>query len=60
MQVPPFKKTLMEALPCVDYLFGNETEAQTFAETEGWPTDSIPDIALRVCKTSYSEIILAV
>ena len=38
----------MEAMPCVDYLFGNETEAAAFAESEGWPTDSIPDIALKV------------
>lgn len=27
-----FKNQLMEALPYVDILFGNETEAQTFAE----------------------------
>ena len=31
MQVPPFKKVLLDALPYVDYLFGNETEAVTFA-----------------------------
>jgi hypothetical protein len=28
MQVPPFKKVLTEALPYVDFLFGNETEAR--------------------------------
>ncbi len=48
MQVPPFKKTLMDALPYVDYLFGNENEAAAFAESEGWPAGDIADIALRV------------
>ena len=33
MQVPPFKKVLLDALPFVDFLFGNETEAATFAGT---------------------------
>ena len=37
-QVPPFKKTLMEAMPYMDFLFGNETEARAFAESEGWTT----------------------
>jgi adenosine kinase len=46
--VPPFKKVLLEALPYVDYLFGNETEAATFAETEGWDTREAGEIALRV------------
>lgn len=47
-QVPPFKKVLMEALPYVDFLFGNETEAATFAESEGWDTREAGEIALRV------------
>lgn len=46
--MPPFKATLLEALPYVDYLFGNETEAATFAETEGWETKDISEIALKV------------
>lgn len=48
MQVPPFKKTLMDALPYVDFLFGNETEARTFAETENWDTTDVGEIARRV------------
>jgi len=48
LQVPPFKKTLMDALPYVDFLFGNENEAATFAESESWDTSDIPEIALRV------------
>merc|ERR1719159_290580 len=48
MQVPPFKKCLMDTLPYVDYLFGNETEALTFAESEQWEEKSIPEIAKKI------------
>ena len=48
MQVPPFKKTLMEAMPYIDFLFGNETEARAFAESEGWTTTEVAEIALKV------------
>eukprot|EP00208_Stichococcus_sp_RCC1054_P007592 CAMPEP_0206139236 /NCGR_PEP_ID=MMETSP1473-20131121/5085_1 /ASSEMBLY_ACC=CAM_ASM_001109 /TAXON_ID=1461547 /ORGANISM="Stichococcus sp, Strain RCC1054" /LENGTH=342 /DNA_ID=CAMNT_0053532933 /DNA_START=32 /DNA_END=1060 /DNA_ORIENTATION=+ len=48
MQVPPFKQVLTETLPYVDFLFGNETEATTFAETEGWETKDISEIALKI------------
>ena len=48
MQVPPFKKTLMDAMPYVDFLFGNETEARAFAESEGWTTTDVAEIALKV------------
>jgi len=46
--VPPFKQTLLDTLPYVDILFGNETEAATFAETEGWETRDVQEIALKV------------
>jgi len=46
--VPPFKATLLSALPYVDFLFGNETEAATFAETEGWETKDVAEIAKKV------------
>jgi len=36
MQVPPFKAVFVDTIPYVDFLFGNETEARTWAETEGW------------------------
>jgi len=50
MQVPPFKAALSKLIPLTDILFGNETEAKTFAETEGWSESlSIADIA---CKLS--------
>jgi len=48
MQVPPFKAFILEILPMVDYLFCNETEAATFAETEGWDTTDISFIATRL------------
>merc|ERR1719446_238944 len=48
MQVPPFKAFITEILPMVDYLFCNETEAMTFAETEGWETTDISFIATRI------------
>ena len=47
-QVPPFKKTLMDAMPYMDFLFGNETEARAFAESEGWNTTDVAEIALKV------------
>merc|ERR1712050_478138 len=48
MEVPPFKATLMSLLPRVDFLFGNETEATTFAKTEGWSETDIPSIAKKL------------
>jgi adenosine kinase len=48
MQVPPFKAALLAAMPYVDFLFGNETEAQTFAESEGWETKDIKEIASKI------------
>ncbi len=47
-QVPPFKKAFTETMPYVDYLFGNETEAEAFAESEGWNTKNITEIAGKV------------
>merc|ERR1712087_957392 len=48
MQVPPFKAFILEILPSVDFLFCNETEAATFAETEGWETTDVSFIATRL------------
>merc|ERR1712060_245200 len=48
MQVPPFKAFIVEILPSVDYLFCNETEARTYAETEGWETTDVSFIATRL------------
>lgn len=50
MQVPPFKAAMMEVLPYVDVLFGNESEAVTFAETEGWETKDVAEIAMKISK----------
>ncbi|CAI5520488.1 unnamed protein product [Closterium sp. Naga37s-1] len=43
-----FTQPLMDALPYVDYLFGNETEAQTFAKVQGWETEKVEEIALKM------------
>jgi len=48
MQVPPFKAVFVETMPYVDFLFGNETEACTWAETEGWETTDVAFIATRL------------
>jgi len=48
MQVPPFKACFVKTIPYVDFLFGNETEAATWAETEGWETTDVAFIATRL------------
>lgn len=48
MQVPPFKAVFVEGIPYADYLFGNETEARTWAETEGWESTDVAFIATRL------------
>ena len=47
-QVPPFKATLMATMPHIDVLFGNETEARAFAESEGWETECLATIAAKI------------
>jgi len=46
--VPPFHAVIVELLPKVDFLFGNETEAQAWAESEGWETKDVAFIATRL------------
>jgi len=48
MMVPPFKACFVETMPKVDILFGNETEAQAWADSEGWDTKDIKFIATRL------------
>jgi len=48
MMVPPFKALFVELMPQVDILFGNETEAQTWAESEGWESKDVAFIATRL------------
>ncbi|CAI9096990.1 OLC1v1033269C1 [Oldenlandia corymbosa var. corymbosa] len=43
-----FKDVQEKALPYTDYVFGNETEARTFAKVHGWETDSVEEIALKI------------
>jgi adenosine kinase len=48
MQVPPFKEVVMKTMPYIDFLFGNESEALVFAETEGWEEKDIAEIAKKL------------
>lgn len=40
-----FKDNLMQVMPYVDVLFGNETEAATFADEQGFETKDVEEIA---------------
>ncbi|KAF5453423.1 hypothetical protein F2P56_028326 [Juglans regia] len=43
-----FKDVQLQALPYVDYVFGNETEARTFSKVHGWETDNVEEIAIKI------------
>ncbi|CAH1136160.1 unnamed protein product [Ceutorhynchus assimilis] len=45
-----YKEPLMQVLPYVDVVFGNETEAETFAQEQDFGTKDIKEIALKICK----------
>lgn len=44
-----FKEPMMDVMPYVDVLFGNETEAETFAREQNLGTDDLKKIALKIC-----------
>ncbi|XP_076931665.1 adenosine kinase 2-like [Bidens hawaiensis] len=43
-----FKDAQDKALPYVDYVFGNETEARTYSKVHGWETDNVEEIAIKI------------
>ncbi|ERN08405.1 adenosine kinase 2 [Amborella trichopoda] len=43
-----FKDHLEKVFPYMDYIFGNETEARTFSRVQGWETDDVEEIALKL------------
>lgn len=43
-----FKKPMMDALPYVDILFGNETEAGVFAKEHDFKTEDVKEIAMKM------------
>ncbi|KAK6933390.1 Carbohydrate kinase PfkB, partial [Dillenia turbinata] len=43
-----FKDVQEKALPYMDYVFGNEIEARTFARVHGWETENVEEIALKI------------
>jgi len=45
-----YKEPLMEAMPYVDVLIGNDTEAETFAKEQNFGTENLKEIALKICK----------
>ncbi|XP_006824957.1 uncharacterized protein LOC100371695 isoform X2 [Saccoglossus kowalevskii] len=44
-----FKEPMMAAMPYVDVLFGNETEAATFSKEQNFETENVKEIALKMC-----------
>ncbi|KAJ6432878.1 hypothetical protein OIU84_020002 [Salix udensis] len=46
-----FKDVQENALPYMDYVFGNETEARTFARVRGWETENVEEIALKISQS---------
>ena len=43
-----FKEQMLKVMPFVDYLFGNETEAVTFAKENNFGTENVKEIALKI------------
>ncbi|NP_001312423.1 adenosine kinase 2-like [Nicotiana tabacum] len=43
-----FRDPQEKALPYMDFVFGNETEARTFSKVHGWETDNVEEIALKI------------
>ncbi|KAI9216737.1 Ribokinase-like protein [Blastocladiella britannica] len=43
-----FREPLDAAAPYWDYLFGNETEAATYAETHGWEERDVKAVAMKI------------
>uniref|UniRef100_A0A803R9G5 Adenosine kinase n=1 Tax=Cannabis sativa TaxID=3483 RepID=A0A803R9G5_CANSA len=43
-----FFKDAQEKALYVDYVFGNETEARTFARVHGWETENVEEIAVKI------------
>eukprot|EP00198_Chlamydomonas_reinhardtii_P004000 XP_001693336.1 flagellar associated protein, adenosine kinase-like protein [Chlamydomonas reinhardtii] len=50
VQVPPFKKVLMDSMPYIDFLFGNEIEAAALAASEGWEGLSLEEVAKKMSR----------
>jgi len=45
------KKELDDALPYIDILFGNRSEAEAYADSHGWNTHDLKEIALKLANS---------
>lgn len=45
-----FKDQLDSVMPYTDYVFCNETEARTYAESHAWGTDDVVEIAKKLAQ----------
>jgi len=50
-----FTKPLMDLMPYVDILFGNETEALAFAKSQKWQIDNLAEIAKMIANEIPSQ-----
>jgi len=48
VEVPPFKAVVSKTMPYIDFLFCNETEAVSFAKSEGWTETDVKEIAIKM------------
>ncbi|KAF4757273.1 hypothetical protein FOZ63_011913 [Perkinsus olseni] len=56
VEVPDFKKVVLETLPKIDILFGNEIEAKALAKALEWDADmSVPEIAVKLAELPMAE-----
>ncbi|KAJ8960685.1 hypothetical protein NQ317_000478 [Molorchus minor] len=50
-----YKEPLMQVMPYVDILFGNETEALTFSVEQNFETKDLKEIALKICTLTKTK-----
>lgn len=50
-----FKDALEKVLPYMDIIFGNETEAKTFSKVQGWETENVEEIAVKIAQWSKAS-----
>lgn len=51
-----YKKQLMDVMPYIDVIFGNEVEAESFAKEQGWDTKCLKEIAQNIVKLPKNNV----